>query len=92
MKQQFGDFTASELYCPKCRSARPVRERLLLVLPSGELFEYLCVGCGTSLGTRTVSGNPLTSHQPQVPERPRPAQPNRMMRKAVLANRLKKTA
>jgi len=80
MKQQFGDFTASELYCPKCRSARPVRERLLLVLPSGELFEYLCTGCGTSLGTRTVSGNPLTNPRPQAPERPRSARPNRSAR------------
>lgn len=91
MKQQFGDFTASELYCPKCRSARPVRERLLLVLPSGELFEYLCAGCGTSLGTRTVSGNPLTNPRPQGPETPRSARPNRMMRKAMLANPFEKT-
>lgn len=42
MPQQFGEFTASELYCPKCKRAQPVRERLLLVLPSGELHEYLC--------------------------------------------------
>jgi hypothetical protein len=55
MKQQFGDLIASELYCPKCKRAQPVRERLLLVLPSGELHEYLCAGCGSSLGKRTVS-------------------------------------
>ncbi len=56
MSQQFGTFTASELYCPKCRSAQPVRERLLLILPSGELHEFLCANCATSLGKRTVSG------------------------------------
>ena len=56
MAQQFGDFTASELYCPKCKVAQPVRERLLLVLPSGELYEFLCSRCGTSLGKRTVTG------------------------------------
>jgi hypothetical protein len=56
MQQQFGSFTASELYCPKCRSARPVRERLLLVLPTGELHEFVCANCGTSLGKRTVTG------------------------------------
>ncbi len=56
MSQQFGSFTASELYCPKCQSSQPVRERLLLVLPSGELHEFLCSHCGTSLGKRTVTG------------------------------------
>ena len=56
MSQQFGNFTASELYCPKCQRAQPVRERLLLVLPSGELHEFLCAHCATSLGKRTVSG------------------------------------
>lgn len=33
---------------------RPVRERLLLVLPSGELHAYRCVVCGETLGTREV--------------------------------------
>ena len=59
MQQQFGGFVASELYCPKCRRAQPVRERLLLVLPTGELHEYLCSGCGSSLGKRTVTGPPV---------------------------------
>jgi hypothetical protein len=60
MTEQFGAFTASELYCPKCKSAQPVREKLLLVLPSGELYEYLCSRCGSSLGKRTVSVPALT--------------------------------
>jgi len=34
--------------------AQPVRERLLLVLPDGELHEYLCATCGSSSGTRKV--------------------------------------
>ena len=55
MQQQFGSFTATELYCPKCRSAQKVRERLLLVLPTGELHEFVCASCGTSLGKRTVT-------------------------------------
>ena len=61
MSQQFGSFTASELYCPKCACAQPVRERLLLVLPTGELHEYVCAKCATSLGKRTVSGPPVTA-------------------------------
>jgi hypothetical protein len=50
----FRDLAASELYCSRCQTSRPVRERLLLVLPDGELHEYRCSVCGTSLGTRTV--------------------------------------
>ncbi len=72
MQQQFGTFTASELYCPKCASAQPVRERLLLVLPTGELHEFICAKCATSLGKRTVTGpalaaaaNPARSRAPR---------------------------
>ncbi len=35
-----------------------MRERLLLVLPDGELHEYLCSGCGSSVGSRRVSAPP----------------------------------
>ena len=51
--RQFRSLSASELYCPRCREATPVRERLLLVLPQGNLYEYRCAHCGTSTGTRT---------------------------------------
>ena len=54
----FEQLQASMLLCPRCRVARPVRERLLLVLPDGELHEYLCTACGASAGTRKVSGAP----------------------------------
>lgn len=50
----FEDLRASALYCPHCRAAMPVHERLLLVLPDGELHEYRCRRCLTSLGTRSV--------------------------------------
>ncbi len=66
MQEQFGKFTASELYCPKCRTSQPVRERLLLVLPSGELHEFLCAQCATSLGKRTVTG-PAVAPPPTPP-------------------------
>jgi hypothetical protein len=64
MPQQFGSFTASELYCPKCGRSQPVRERLLLILPSGELHEYLCARCASSLGKKTVTGPALAAPQP----------------------------
>jgi hypothetical protein len=54
-QQQFESFTASSLYCEKCRAAMPVRERLLLVLPDREIFDYLCTGCGSSVGRREVT-------------------------------------
>ena len=75
MPQQFGAFTASELYCPKCGTSQPVRERLLLVLPSGELHEFTCSRCATSLGKRTVSGPAIASPAPQ----PRQTAPRRLL-------------
>ena len=48
----FKEFGATHLYCPKCRCATSVRGRLLLVLPDGDLHEYLCSQCGASLGER----------------------------------------
>jgi DNA-directed RNA polymerase subunit RPC12/RpoP len=53
--RQFEEFQASALFCPRCQTARPVRERLLLVLPDGDLFEYVCAACGTSVGKRKVT-------------------------------------
>ncbi|HQH28943.1 MAG TPA: cytoplasmic protein [Oligoflexia bacterium] len=49
----FREFSASQLYCAKCRQAMPVRQKLLLALPQGDLYDYICTGCGSSLGTRT---------------------------------------
>jgi hypothetical protein len=54
-QQQFESLTASSLYCDKCKAAMPVRERLLLILPDKELFDYLCTECGSSVGQREVT-------------------------------------
>jgi len=48
----YESFQASELYCPKCKRAVPTREKHLLYLPNGDLFDYSCPNCGTSLGSR----------------------------------------
>ena len=58
MQKQFEEFRASELHCSKCGVLRPVRERLLLVLPFGELYACCCVACGETLGTREVREQP----------------------------------
>jgi hypothetical protein len=54
--KQFDTLRASELYCPKCRVMQPVRERLLLVLPGGDMHSFSCQVCGELLGTREVRG------------------------------------
>ena len=53
--REFKKFQASSLYCPKCKQATEVREKLLLVLPDGDLFNYYCSLCGTSVGKKKDS-------------------------------------
>ncbi len=55
MRGRFESLRASKLYCRRCGTAMPVRERLLLVLPEKDLYDYLCTGCGESVGSREVS-------------------------------------
>ena len=70
-QQQFENFTASSLYCEKCRAAMPVRERLLLVLPDKEIFDYLCTGCGSSVGRREITTGEKLLAQAVAGRRPR---------------------
>jgi hypothetical protein len=53
MAESFGEFNAALLYCDKCKRAMPVRQRLLLVLPDGELYDYTCQSCNNSVGSKT---------------------------------------
>jgi len=46
----FKEFEATELYCPRCQRAVPVRKHLLLVLPEGDKYEYRCALCAESVG------------------------------------------
>jgi hypothetical protein len=46
---------ASELFCPTCKTARPVRRHLLLVLPTGSKYEYRCAVCATPVGAKDDS-------------------------------------
>ena len=48
----FKELDATELYCPRCKQSNPVRKRLLLVLPEGDKYEYRCVYCAESVGTK----------------------------------------
>ena len=62
--KQFENLEAVSLYCPRCKQAMPVRKRLLLVLPESEVHEYLCAGCGASVGKKS---EPLAARPPQGP-------------------------
>lgn len=53
MAESFDQFNAALLYCNKCGQAMPVRQRLLLVLPDGELYDYTCQRCNSSVGSKT---------------------------------------
>jgi hypothetical protein len=53
--ETYRDFDATELFCPKCKRAVPVKKRLLLVLSNGDKYDYMCALCGTSVGDKTVS-------------------------------------
>jgi hypothetical protein len=48
----YQQFDATELYCQRCKQAVPVRKRLLLVLPEGDKYEYLCAFCSATVGTK----------------------------------------
>lgn len=53
----YDQFEASELFCPRCRRSQPVRQHLLLVLPTGNKYEYRCAVCATSVGAREDDDN-----------------------------------
>ena len=77
--QQFENFTASSLYCEKCKQAMPVRERLLLVLPDKEIYDYLCTGCASSVGSREITAGDKMMAQAMAARRPRRARPVQRM-------------
>lgn len=71
MQEQFEHLRASELFCPRCKTAQPVREKLLLVLPGKDLYDYVCSFCGTSLGSREVKQGPKPAVQSRPKQPPR---------------------
>lgn len=55
--KQFDELNATYLYCNNCGGSMPVKERLLLILPDGYLFEYLCSNCGRVVGDKKTRLN-----------------------------------
>ncbi len=60
-RPDFDQLEATELFCPKCRMAVPVRKYLLLVLPEGDKYEYRCQYCGTTVGDKIDRGSKYRS-------------------------------
>ena len=52
----YEQFEATSLYCPHCKDAVPVKKKLLLILPEGDEYEYLCSRCGSSVGMKLEKG------------------------------------
>ena len=53
-QETFKKLSAQEMLCPRCGEVRPVRERMLLVLPgTGTVYELFCAVCGEPMGKRT---------------------------------------
>ncbi len=50
MPDAYREFEAESLFCPRCRRAVAVRKKLLLVLPTGNKYDYVCQQCGTPVG------------------------------------------
>lgn len=52
-RDSFGEFEATSLFCARCRRATAARKKLLLVLPTGNKYDYVCAECGESVGGKT---------------------------------------
>lgn len=66
--RQFDSFRAARLFCRQCNRAQSVDERLLLVLPEKELYEYVCSVCQEVVGSREVSAAEQVMRREAAPE------------------------
>jgi hypothetical protein len=57
-RPSFERMEASLLACPKCRRAVQVRKKLLLILPEGDKYEYVCPHCGSTCGSTVIAETP----------------------------------
>jgi hypothetical protein len=66
----FEEFEAASLYCLRCRRATPARKKLLLVLPTGNKYDYVCADCGAAVGGK-IDNDPRDFYGTVAPGRPR---------------------
>ena len=83
MTDAYREFEAETLFCGTCRRAGPVRKKLLLVLPTGNKYDYVCQQCGTPVGGK-VDRDPTafreTSRAAAAAAQPRPPGAERIPR------------
>ena len=58
-RPQYRDMEASMLFCSKCNKAVPVRKNLLLILPEGEKYDYICTICSSPIGSKIEKVDPF---------------------------------
>jgi hypothetical protein len=75
----FKEFEASSLFCARCRRATPVRKKLLLVLPTGNKYDYTCSECGGAVGGKT-DNDATDFYRTPSPQRPGDSFPPRRSR------------
>jgi len=71
MTQGYEEFEATSLFCPRCRKVVAVRKKLLLVLPTGIKYDYLCAECGAPVGGK-VDEDPAEFRRMAPPAGARP--------------------
>ena len=64
--KDFEELEVSQIYCPKCKSAMPVRKQLLLVLLDKETYDYVCTRCGSPLGKKEEPMRPAPLAMPKM--------------------------
>lgn len=62
MQDAYGDLEAQSLFCPQCRRAVAVRKKLLLILPTGTKYDYVCQACGAPVGAK-LDADPRAFHE-----------------------------
>jgi hypothetical protein len=77
MVDSFGELEASSLFCVRCKQATPVRKQLLLVLPTGNKYDYTCSVCGTQVGGKTDSDSSEFHRVASASRKPPPPRPGR---------------
>jgi len=80
MTDAYREFEATSLFCPRCRRAVAVRKRLLLILPTGNKYDYVCQVCGTEVGGKQDNDSTAfreTSRAAIAATRARPSVPPR---------------
>ena len=71
MMHGYEEFEATSLFCSRCRKAVAVRKKLLLILPTGTKYDYLCAECGAPVGAK-VDEDPAEFRRMAPPREARP--------------------